>query len=155
MPNEKGYVKIPFKKNRTRCPVPRAGGEEAVTYLKANRVDLLVLDMIMDPGMDGLETYQKVLEINPKQKAIIASGYSETDRVKKAQELGAGAYLSGSLTSGKKLGWLLRENWINDNLSGRAFLPGSFHFTRPKHLRFEDQIETCRCPKNLRLASCT
>ena len=70
-----------------------SSGEEAVTYLKTNRVDLLVLDMIMDPGMDGLETYQRVLEINPKQKAIIVSGFSETDRVKKAQELGAGAYV--------------------------------------------------------------
>ena len=26
-------------------------GEEAVEYLKTNRLDLLVLDMIMDPGM--------------------------------------------------------------------------------------------------------
>jgi signal transduction histidine kinase/CheY-like chemotaxis protein len=70
-----------------------SSGEEAVAYLKTHRIDLMVLDMIMDPGMDGLETYQKVLEINPKQKAIIVSGFSETDRVKKAQELGAGAYV--------------------------------------------------------------
>ena len=70
-----------------------SGGEEALAYLKTNKVDLMVLDMIMDPGMDGLETYQRVLEINPKQKAIIVSGFSETDRVKKAQELGAGAYV--------------------------------------------------------------
>ncbi|MCG6537767.1 MAG: response regulator, partial [Syntrophales bacterium LBB04] len=62
-------------------------------YLKPHRIDLMVLDMIVDPGMDGLETYQKVLETNPKQKAIIVSGFSETDRVKKAQELGAGAYV--------------------------------------------------------------
>jgi len=34
-------------------------------------------------GMDGLETYQKILEIYPKQKAIIASGYSETLRVRR------------------------------------------------------------------------
>ena len=70
-----------------------SSGEEAVAYLQTNRVDLLVLDMIMEPGMDGLETYQRVLEINPKQKAIIVSGFSETERVKKAQELGAGAYV--------------------------------------------------------------
>jgi PAS domain S-box-containing protein len=70
-----------------------SSGEEAVTYLMTNRVHLLVLDMIMDPGMDGLETYQKVLEINPMQKAIIVSGFSETDRVKKAHALGAGAYV--------------------------------------------------------------
>ena len=41
----------------------------------------MVLDMIMDPGMDGLDTYRSVLEIHPKQKAIIVSGFSESDRV--------------------------------------------------------------------------
>ena len=49
--------------------------------------------MIMDPGMDGLETYKKIIEIHPEQKAIIASGFSETDRVKEVQSLGAGAYI--------------------------------------------------------------
>jgi len=41
-----------------------ASGEDAVEYLKEHKVDLLVLDMIMDPGMDGLDTYRSVLE-NP------------------------------------------------------------------------------------------
>lgn len=68
-------------------------GEEAVAYLKAHKVDLLVLDMIMDPGMDGLETYKRILEIHPRQKAIIVSGFSESDRVHSAQALGAGAYV--------------------------------------------------------------
>jgi YesN/AraC family two-component response regulator len=49
--------------------------------------------MIMDPGIDGLDTYKKILKLYPKQKAIIASGFSETDRVKKAIKLGAGAYV--------------------------------------------------------------
>ena len=70
-----------------------SSGEEAVEYLRTNKIDLLVLDMIMDPGMDGLETYRKIIEIHPGQKAIIASGFSETDRVKEVQSLGAGAYI--------------------------------------------------------------
>ncbi|UCG09276.1 MAG: PAS domain S-box protein [Desulfobacterales bacterium] len=70
-----------------------SSGEEAVSYLHESSADLMVLDMIMDPGIDGLETYQKVLEIKPSQKAIIASGYSESIRVKEAQRLGAGAYV--------------------------------------------------------------
>jgi len=70
-----------------------SSGEEAVEYLKINKVDLLVLDMIMDPGMDGLDTYKKILEIHHGQKAIIASGFSETDRVKEAQSLGAITYV--------------------------------------------------------------
>jgi len=68
-------------------------GEEALAYLRQNQVDLMVLDMIMEPGLDGLDTYSKALEIRPHQKAIIVSGFSETERVAKAQELGAGAYV--------------------------------------------------------------
>ena len=70
-----------------------SSGEEAVTYLKEHHADLMVLDMIMDPGMDGLDTYRSVLEIYPGQKAIIVSGFSETNRVNAAQALGAGAYV--------------------------------------------------------------
>ena len=43
--------------------------------------------------MDGLDTYKKILEIHPEQKAIIGSGFSETDRVKETLALGAGAYI--------------------------------------------------------------
>ena len=53
----------------------------------------MLLDMIMEPGIDGLETYRRILELHPKQKAIIVSGFSETERVKEAQRLGAGAYV--------------------------------------------------------------
>ncbi len=70
-----------------------ASGEEAVESLRQHQADLIVLDMIMVPGIDGLETYQRILEINPKQKAVIVSGFSETERVKEAQNLGAGAYI--------------------------------------------------------------
>jgi two-component system cell cycle sensor histidine kinase/response regulator CckA len=49
--------------------------------------------MIMDPGIDGTETYRRILEINPVQKAVIVSGFSETDRVRNAQEMGAGAFV--------------------------------------------------------------
>ena len=68
-------------------------GESAVEYLVNHTVDLIVLDMIMDPGIDGLETYQKILQIRPGQRTIIASGYSESDRVREAQRIGAGTYI--------------------------------------------------------------
>jgi signal transduction histidine kinase/CheY-like chemotaxis protein len=70
-----------------------SSGKEAVEYLKENSADLVILDMIMDPGIDGLETYKQIVSFKPKQKAIIVSGFSETDRVTKALELGAGAFL--------------------------------------------------------------
>jgi len=70
-----------------------SSGEEAIDYLKKSSADLLLLDMILEDGIDGLETYKKILEFNPKQKAIITSGFSETTRVKEAQRLGAKQYV--------------------------------------------------------------
>jgi len=90
-----------------------SSGEEAVTYLTEQEVDLLVLDMIMDPGIDGLETYQRVLKINPRQKAIIVSGFSETDRVKKAQKLGAGAYVKKPYMW-EKIGMAIKSELFKD-----------------------------------------
>lgn len=73
-------------------------GEAAVEYLKENETDLVVLDMIMPGGMDGLETYRRILEVRPEQRAIITSGFSESDRVRLLQELGAGAYVQKPYT---------------------------------------------------------
>jgi len=84
-----------------------SSGEKAVDYLKHHRTDLVILDMIMDPGIDGLETYRKILEVCPDQKAIIASGFSETDKVKEAQRLGAGAYVKKPYTI-EKIGTVVR-----------------------------------------------
>ena len=85
-----------------------ASGEEAVEYLKKETTDLLVLDMIMDPGMDGLDTYKAVLALHPKQKAIIVSGFAQTDRVMEAQALGAGEYLRKPYVM-EKLGLAVRK----------------------------------------------
>jgi CheY-like chemotaxis protein len=73
--------------------VTAVSGEEAVAYIEEQPCDLLILDMIMEPGMDGLDTYRRILEHRPGQKAIIVSGFSETARVREAQNLGAGAYV--------------------------------------------------------------
>lgn len=70
-----------------------SSGEEAVAYVEQQPVDLLLLDMIMDPGMNGCATYERILQIHPGQKAIIVSGFSETDDARKALQLGAGMFL--------------------------------------------------------------
>jgi signal transduction histidine kinase len=80
------------------CATSVSSGEKAVEYLLNNSADLLILDMIMDPGMDGLATYKRILQIHPDQKALIASGFSETVRVRAAQKLGAGVYVKKPYT---------------------------------------------------------
>jgi len=85
-----------------------SSGEEAVEYLKENTVDLILLDMIMDPGINGRETYERIIKIHPKQKSIIVSGFAQTDEVKKAQKLGAGQYIKKPVTL-EKIGLAVKE----------------------------------------------
>ena len=75
-----------------------SSGEEAVEYLKGHTVDLILLDMIMHPGINGRETYARIVSMYPDQKAVIASGFTETDDVKDAQRLGAGPYIKKTRT---------------------------------------------------------
>ncbi len=63
-------------------------GEDAIQLLSTKKFDIVLLDMIMEPGIDGLDTYRRLLEIHADQKVIIVSGYSESKRVKEALHLG-------------------------------------------------------------------
>jgi len=74
------------------------GGEEAIEVAKETSPDLLIVDMIMPDGIDGAETYRRILESNPHQKAIIVSGFAESARVQEAIRLGAGAFVRKPLT---------------------------------------------------------
>ncbi len=85
-----------------------SSGEDAVEYMIDHAADLLILDMIMDPGIDGLETYKRIISRHPGQKAIIASGYSETRRVREARKLGVGAYVRKPYLL-KTIGPIIRE----------------------------------------------
>ena len=70
-----------------------SSGELALEFMKENPVDLIVMDMLMEPGMSGRQTYEEMLKLYPKQRAIIVSGFSESDDVKTALQLGAGGFI--------------------------------------------------------------
>lgn len=55
--------------------------------------------MILESGINGLETYKQILRIVPLQKAIILSGFSENDDVKNTIRLGAGGLVNKPYTS--------------------------------------------------------
>jgi PAS domain S-box-containing protein len=70
-----------------------SSGELALQFLQDNRVDLVLLDMMMEPGINGRQTYEKILAIHPGQKAIIVSGFSGSDDIKEALDLGAAEFI--------------------------------------------------------------
>jgi CheY-like chemotaxis protein len=69
-------------------PLTAASGEEAVAIVRTTPVDLVLLDMIMDPGINGCETYRQILEHAPNLKGIITSGYSSAEDIQNALGLG-------------------------------------------------------------------
>lgn len=64
-------------------------GEAAIEFVKDTPVDVLVIDMLMEPGINGRQTYERILQQYPNQKAIVASGFSESNDVKNTLALGA------------------------------------------------------------------
>jgi PAS domain S-box-containing protein len=89
-------------------PQAVSSGEDAVAYLQTHAVDLVLLDMIMDPGMNGRETYEQIVKMHPGQKAVIASGFAETEDVLEAQRLGAGQFLKKPVTL-ERLGLAVKQ----------------------------------------------
>jgi CheY-like chemotaxis protein len=87
-------------------------GKEAIAYIQQTPVDILVLDMIMAPEMNGLDTYRQILAVRPGQKAIITSGFSESEWVMEAQRLGAGRYIRKPYRL-EQIGMALREQLAN------------------------------------------
>lgn len=90
-----------------------SSGEEAIEYVKNHPVDIIVLDMIMEPGIDGYETYREITRFKPGQKAIIASGYSESEQIHKTLALGAGQFI-GKPYSIDTIGKAMKDELMKD-----------------------------------------
>lgn len=105
-----------------------SSGEEAVEYVKKQPVDLLVLDMIMDPGINGLETFKQIIKLYPHQKALIVSGYSETRDAKEVEHLAHGRFLKKPFGL-QQIGNAVKECFENDE-TGKPHEPGN---TTPGH----------------------
>jgi CheY-like chemotaxis protein len=73
-------------------------GHAALDYLREHDADLILMDMIMENGFDGLDTYREIVKRRPGQRALIVSGFSATERVEEMQRLGAGAYIKKPYT---------------------------------------------------------
>ena len=100
--------------NYTPHTVP--GGEAAVAYMERHTVGLLLLDMVMDPGMNGCETYRRIARIHPGQKALIVSGFAETDQVREALGLGGACFLKKPVTL-EELGTALKTVFSGGTVS--------------------------------------
>ncbi len=68
-------------------------GEAAIKFVKEKPVDLILLDMFMEPGINGRQTYEEIVKLYPGQKALIVSGFSESNDIKATMQLGASGFI--------------------------------------------------------------
>ncbi len=87
-------------------------GKEALEIYRETPVDLVILDMILENGMNGRETYEEMLKINPQQKAIVVSGFSENKELSKIQELGISHFIRKPYTL-EQLGMAVKQSLQN------------------------------------------
>lgn len=78
------------------CVTGVLSGEEALRLVRDEKMtfDLVILDMVLESGMDGLDTFAELRKIHEDQRVILISGFTKAARkLAMAQKLGAGAYL--------------------------------------------------------------
>jgi CheY-like chemotaxis protein len=84
-------------------------GEEAIEIYKkrAAAIDVVILDMIM-PGLNGRETYKHLLQINPKIRVLLASGYAFEGQEKEILKDGCNRYIQKPFKI-EKLSMMIKE----------------------------------------------
>lgn len=82
--------------------------EKALAPNQGPLPDLILIDMIMEEDFDGLDTFQRIRHLVPKQKCALVSGFAKSDRVREAETLGALYFIRKPYTV-EKLGRAVRN----------------------------------------------
>jgi two-component system, NarL family, response regulator LiaR len=96
-----------------------ADGSQALEIIRQNKPNVVLLDMVMNVGMDGLTTIPKIREIAPNVRILVVTGFAESDRVYQAIKAGALGYILKDATREQLL------QAIRDVAQGRASLAPS------------------------------
>ncbi|MBP5159554.1 MAG: response regulator [Lachnospiraceae bacterium] len=62
-------------------------GEEGIAMVQELQPEIITLDIVM-PGIDGIETAQKLIEIAPNTKIVMLSSLCDHDTVSEVESLG-------------------------------------------------------------------
>ncbi len=80
-------------KKRKVSAIGVKSGEEAIEVIKERQVDVILLDIKMPGGMDGIETLREIKNLQPICEVIILTGHGSIETTKEGMKLGAFDYL--------------------------------------------------------------
>lgn len=78
-------------------------GEKALQLCASRDIDLVLLDIMMENGMDGVETLQKMLGQHPMLHVVMMSAQQDVEIAAKTMELGAKRYVTKPVSMDKIL----------------------------------------------------
>jgi DNA-binding NtrC family response regulator len=76
--------------------VPATGvlsGEEAIDLMKKREFDVVILDIKMPGGMDGIETLREIKKIQPLAEVLLLTGHASVETSIEGMKLGAFDYV--------------------------------------------------------------
>jgi DNA-binding NtrC family response regulator len=76
--------------------VPTTGvlsGEEAIDLMKKREFDVVILDIKMPGGMDGIETLREMKKIQPLAEVLLLTGHASVETSIEGMKLGAFDYV--------------------------------------------------------------
>ena len=70
-----------------------SSGEEALELLKEKLFDVVILDIKMPGGMDGIETLREIKKIQPLAEVLLLTGHASVETSIEGMKLGAFDYI--------------------------------------------------------------
>lgn len=70
-----------------------SSGEDALAMVSDLIPDIVLLDLIMPPGMDGIETTRRIKQISPRTQIVVLTSYHEDVHIFPALKAGAISYI--------------------------------------------------------------
>lgn len=67
-------------------------GEEAIDYCKKNPLDLMLMDIVMVGGINGLDAAKEIKAFKPQIKIIIITSMPEVSYIERAREIGVDSF---------------------------------------------------------------
>ena len=93
-----------------------ANGEEALNYVKNDKPDAVLLDILM-PGIDGLEVLRRIRTMDESLRVYRITAFSTDERFKVANKLGASGFIVKTDDLAKEI----------DNITSALDMSARFH----------------------------